>query len=445
MLRGLVSLALATATVCLFAASASAATLKADYRFHGNLASSVGSAPAASNIGNGNAFATENLSGRPRSVLTFPAGGGLDIPTTDVVPADNYTIAVVFRLSDLGDPGDYRRIADFQAGTSDNGVYFESHLLTFYSPSFYQGDATVGTNQYVQVVLRRTAEGSSVQFAGYLNGNFEWNATDVGPDTLLSSGLRLFKDNSTPSAEEASGAVARVRMWDGPLTAPEIEALELVPPTDSDGDGLDDDLDNCPSAANADQANFDGAADGGDACDPDDDNDGVPDTADANPFDATRRWSPATASADQLDGSAAADLICGLAGNDIINGLGGDDTLYGDACNDVAKLHAAQTVKDGNDKLTGGDGNDKLYGAGGNDNLRGNAGNDKLYGGGGNDALDGGKGRNSYSGGAGNDVIKARNGKRETVSCGRGKRDRATVDRKDRVKGCERVRRPRRR
>ena len=42
---------------------------------------------------------------------------------------------------------------------------------------------------------------------------------------------------------------------------------------DQDGDGVEDDVDNCPSVANEDQANTDGADDGGDACDVDDDND----------------------------------------------------------------------------------------------------------------------------------------------------------------------------
>lgn len=72
----------------------------------------------------------------------------------------------------------------------------------------------------------------------------------------------------------------------------------LLPATvlaaDADGDGVDDTLDNCPYIANASQKNWDladetakGLPIEGDACDPDDDNDGVPDDVDAFPHDAT--------------------------------------------------------------------------------------------------------------------------------------------------------------
>jgi hypothetical protein len=51
---------------------------------------------------------------------------------------------------------------------------------------------------------------------------------------------------------------------------------------DSDGDGVEDDLDNCPLIPNESQADFDG--DGlGDVCDEDDDNDGVLDEVDSAP------------------------------------------------------------------------------------------------------------------------------------------------------------------
>lgn len=56
------------------------------------------------------------------------------------------------------------------------------------------------------------------------------------------------------------------------------------PPVDSDGDGLVDELDNCPDVANPDQADDDG--DGlGNACDDDRDNDTVPDAYDPRPDD----------------------------------------------------------------------------------------------------------------------------------------------------------------
>ncbi len=441
MTRRVLLIALATATAALLAAgTASAATLKADYRFHGNLASSIGSAPAGQNIGTGNTFATEPVAGRPRSVLRFPVEGGLSFDTLGVVPSNSYTIAVLFRFEDPGPGGEYDRIADFSGGASDAGVYLESSKLV-YTPPFTQGDVLVGKNIYVQVVLRRT-EGASDQFAGYLNNDFEWNMTGAETaDTVMSSGLRLFKDNANTGNEESAGAVARVRLWDGPLSAAQIDALDVVPPGDSDGDGRDDDFDNCPNAANAGQANAD--HDGqGDVCDPDDDNDGVVDTLDANPLDPTRSWPRSTAAADLLSGSPGADLICGLGGGDTISGLGGADILYGDACFDTARVHSAQAGTDGSDKLNGGSGNDKLFGAGGNDVLKGGRGSDKLVGGRGRDTLVGGPGKNSYSGGPGNDTIKARNSKRETVNCGKGRRDTAIVDAKDRVRRCERVRRP---
>ena len=98
---------------------------------------------------------------------------------------------------------------------------------------------------------------------------------------------------------------------------------------------------------------------------------------------------------------------------------------------------------DGNDSLVGGKGEDALFGGAGNDNLVGGSGSDLLSGGTGGDVLTGGPGRNRYDGGMGSDSINSANGVRELVDCGFG-RDFVKADPRDRLSGCEKVKRIRR-
>jgi hypothetical protein len=73
---------------------------------------------------------------------------------------------------------------------------------------------------------------------------------------------------------------------------------------DADADGVPDRNDNCPNAVNAVQDDFD--LDGaGDACDPDDDNDGLADVADCAPFD-TAAGAPGLVDLLTVDPSAGA-------------------------------------------------------------------------------------------------------------------------------------------
>ena len=156
------------------------------------------------------------------------------------------------------------------------------------------------------------------------------------------------------------------------------------------------------------------------------------------------------AGGDRLSGGAGADRLEGGAGTDRLDGDGGDDRLIGggDADNLSGRSGAdsltgrsgTDSVSGGagHDRVVGGAGDDRLSGGGGDDSIAGAGGDDRLSAGGGDDRLTGGPGVNRYSAGAGDDVVDARNGRRERVSCGSG-RDRARVDRRDRVSGCERV------
>lgn len=144
---------------------------------------------------------------------------------------------------------------------------------------------------------------------------------------------------------------------------------------------------------------------------------------------------------DVIDGLEGADCVDGGPGKDRLSGSSGDDRLLGGAAADSLKGNGGDDRlfgQSGNDRLEGGPGRDTLAGGPGADVLVGGGDRDRLLGEGGNDTLRAGDGRNLVDGGAGNDRIEARNGERDDVRCGTG-RDRAIVDRGDRVSGCERI------
>jgi hypothetical protein len=115
-------------------------------------------------------------------------------------------------------------------------------------------------------------------------------------------------------------------------------------------------------------------------------------------------------------------------------GGGKGGTPGGPACNTILGTP-------GKDRLHGTGGDDCIFGRRGGDHLAGGPGADTLRGNGGRDVLVGGPGPDRFLGGIDRDVIRARDGERDVVSCGRGRHDRAIVDAVDTVRGCEKVRR----
>ena len=199
--------------------------LRADYLFQNSLASSIGSSPALVNLGNGNMYQREMAGSAPRTVLAFPTGNGLVLPAaTTVVPRDSYTIVVYFRFEEVSG---YRRIIDLKAATSDTGLYSYDGVLTFYS-GINGRDVAVAPNTWVQVALTRDGGGNVV---GYVNGVEQFRfADDEGNATISAADtMRFFQDDSAVSGEQSAGAVARIRLYDRPLTAGEVAALMRLP------------------------------------------------------------------------------------------------------------------------------------------------------------------------------------------------------------------------
>jgi hypothetical protein len=135
---------------------------------------------------------------------------------------------------------------------------------------------------------------------------------------------------------------------------------------------------------------------------------------------------------DVLVGSTFGDRLFGRQGRDLVRGREGNDCLWGGEGADVLDGDG------GDDSLWGGDGRDRLFGGTGNDRVLGGAKADELHGDPGNDELILGTGRDRAWAGPGNDTISARDGSRDVIDCGAG-RDRVTADRRDRLRGCERV------
>jgi Ca2+-binding RTX toxin-like protein len=80
----------------------------------------------------------------------------------------------------------------------------------------------------------------------------------------------------------------------------------------------------------------------------------------------------------------------------------------------------------------------------GRDCLFGGSGIDRLAGGPGRDRLLGGRGRDRIAAGPGNDRVRARGQARDTVDCGPGQNDVATVEGLDQTRRCEQIRMPQR-
>jgi hypothetical protein len=204
-----------------FAASADAAVLQADFHFNDTHSSATGQ--TMSPMGQ-SAFVTEPIDGTSRRVLSLPTGDGLSLTTAGLAPSGSYSVVMLFRL----DPGaGKRKLLDFAGGSLDAGLYLcgDGQLLLELMTGTPCGTGP-GLSAFVQVVLTRDGPADDVR--AYLDGALQVTqssaqAAQLGPE------LRFLRDDGLPPVDESSiGSVARIRVYDGALTAAEVGALDRV-------------------------------------------------------------------------------------------------------------------------------------------------------------------------------------------------------------------------
>jgi hypothetical protein len=216
----------ACAVLAALTGTASAATLTGDYRMLGSRASSLAGAPDLVDIGTvANTFGSEKVGKKLADVLDFGVNDGVSLATAGILPRDSYSVVVYFRFDLVNG---YRRILDFQGGTADSGLYDLNSAVDFYPIA--AGGTTLTAGAYHEVVFTRDSTGLST---AYLDGTQVFQFTDSSNLALLNDDLlRFFRDNESGGAtgEASSGAVERIEVYSGALSAADVSALKIALP-----------------------------------------------------------------------------------------------------------------------------------------------------------------------------------------------------------------------
>ncbi len=206
-------------------------------------------APAIAAYGSSFNVAATASSGLPVSIV---ASGGCSISGNSVMMTSG-TTACVLTYSQAGD-SNYAAAANVKSSTTATKLS-QSITVTQAAPA----SAAYGSSFSVAAT---SSSGLSVSIAA------SGGCAIAGSTVTMNSAVSDCQLNYTQAGNSIYNA------------APNVASSTAV--LDNDGDGVPYASDNCPTVANADQANFDGDVQG-DACDDDDNNNGVLDTEDLCP------------------------------------------------------------------------------------------------------------------------------------------------------------------
>lgn len=220
----IVAAAFAAPVVALLPSSAGAASLVGDYRFDDNFASSAGTTTTQIEpqppVGT---FTTVDNGGAPDRAYSFAAGTGLRIPRLVFANGDSYSTIVTFSFSAVSG---YRRVLTFDS-TADDGIYNLDGTVGFHDDSITDSDVDFSpspvffANATKDFAFTRTNTDATAAFVDGVQVFTHPDPSDLS--VIPAAGLFYFQDDG---GEDAAGRVARVRVYDGALTAAEILNIE---------------------------------------------------------------------------------------------------------------------------------------------------------------------------------------------------------------------------
>jgi hypothetical protein len=195
-------------------------------------------------------FTTDTVNGPTQQVLQIgqtgnSAAAGVQTETNPYIDAGNYSAVLLASFQIPSMSTDITKVFDFKNLSSDAGLYIDdaTGLLAFYSASTMLGGPSTTpfvTGQYAQIVLTRDSSNDLVTV--YVNGMAQFSFTDstglavLGDATNTGNAyLTLFQDDNMGTAggttnESTRGNIARLRLYDGVLSAAQVAALDTTAP-----------------------------------------------------------------------------------------------------------------------------------------------------------------------------------------------------------------------